>query len=310
MNYNPKYLLDRKGNPNGKKYIVESKEDGLRGFIICKSDPIGYLCMKVYAYTSSGIKVINAKKLTTIVDKAWKDIKKIKELKQGFVLDGEFLCSNWNDSNSAVKTQTYNPELAKALTFKTWTVIPYSDWKARKCGLAEIYRKVLLDSVIKAIDSNKITRTSYNVYQILTDKIVQRDMKVAIGFSKEGLVIKEYDGLYEFKKCRTWMKLKPYFEADMKIIDAEEECDKHGIPKNALGAVIVKGIIDGKKIKTRCGGGYKRKERIDLWKQHKQGKLVGKIIEMKHEGVTINNAVRFPRFYRMRTDKKVAGKNN
>lgn len=313
LNYQPRFLLDRKGNPNGKRYLVEDKEDGLRGFIIVRPHDAG---VYVEAYTSSGVKVVNAKKLRDVIRKAWlsKAFSQTKSwighpCREGFVLDGEFLCKNWNDSNSAVKTQEYIEELASKLVFKTWTVIPLPDWDRRKCRLTEIERKSLLTTVVEAIDSKKITQSKYQQYNVLTDAIVQRDLKVAVGLGKEGLVIKERDGLYLFKKCRGWMKLKPYYEADMTIIDAEEEKSKAGKLKNSLGAVIVKGVIDNKKIKTRVGGGYKRKDRIDLWKMHKKGKLVGKVIEMKHEGLTINNALRFPRFTRMRWDKEKAGNN-
>jgi hypothetical protein len=65
----------------------------------------------------------------------------------------------------------------------------------------------------------------------------------------------------------------------------------------------LKGIIDGKKVKTRCGGGFKDHERESLWKMHKAGKLVGKIVEIEHEGLTRKNAVRFPQFRRLHPEK-------
>lgn len=230
---------------------------------------------------------------------------------KSFVLDGEFICKNWNDSNSAVKTQTYDEQLAKNLGIRVFDIIPLDDWNGKSCDIPLIVRKQWLEKIVKRIASKTIILHSYEAYDKLQlkDSFVQAHLQAAVKRGAEGIVIKEMDGLYEFKKCRTWMKLKPYLEADMKIVGAEEECDKHGSPKNSLGALVVSGMINGKKIKTNVGGGYTRKQRIDFWKDHKKGKLIGKIIEMKHEGVTVNNAVRFPRFARLRWDKDKAGDN-
>ena len=293
MNYNPKYLLDRKGNPTGtkyqnliKSYIVEDKEDGLRGFIfVCPVAGRGGLGNKVTveSYTSGGVAIPNAKFISQAIKKAWIEISDGEtNLRRGFVLDGEFTCKNWNDSNSAVKTQTFTEELAQGLQFKTWDIIPWADWSIRECGLSQDRRKLLLWKVYKVIkkQTDKIIYQPYERYNSLSlkDSHVQAHLQAAVKRGAEGIVIKEMHGLYLFKKCRVWMKLKPYLEADMTIIGAEEECDKNGKPKNSLGALVVKGVIDGKKIKTNVGGGYKRKERIDLWKLHKKGKLIGRVL--------------------------------
>lgn len=307
LEFQEKYLKDRKGKHLNEKYIAEVKKDGLRGIILVVRE--GDECV-VKAYTSNGVRVVNARPICTAIAKilstakAWQrtydDYYKKFYLKDGFVLDGEFFYKDWNTTNSIVMTETKHP-LADKLVLHVFDIVPIADWKAKKCFDLDLGdRKRLVSQACGAIGSPKVKSYKYRLFNWIDIIRVTDLLNEAMGEGHEGVMLKRYDGLYKFKKTKDWLKVKPVYTDDLVIVDAEI-----GTKRNSkrLGALIVAGKIKGKSIKTKVGGGYTDKQREDLWKQHKKGKLVGLTAEVSYDCITSGNAVRFPRFVRLRLDK-------
>ncbi len=61
--------------------------------------------------------------------------------------------------------------------------------------------------------------------------------KSAIENKYEGIMIKDPDAAYECKRSIAWLKLKPFIEVSLEVVDLEE-----GTGRNAgrLGAIILK----------------------------------------------------------------------
>ena len=97
------------------------------------------------------------------------------------------------------------------------------------------------------------------------------------------------------------MKVKPFIEVSLTVIDTEE-----GTGRNAgkLGALIVEGKDSGKFIKTNVGSGLTDTDRETYWTA--RDKLVGQIVEVRADAITQNQdakdewSLRFPRFLRFR----------
>jgi DNA ligase 1 len=98
-----------------------------------------------------------------------------------------------------------------------------------------------------------------------------------------------------------WLKVKPFIEVSLTVIDTEE-----GTGRNAgkLGALIVEGEDSGKFIRTNVGSGLSDADRESYWKDRE--KLIGQVVEVRADAVTQNQDVtdeyslRFPRFLRFR----------
>ena len=107
--------------------------------------------------------------------------------------------------------------------------------------------------------------------------------------------IKDLDSPYECKRTDSWMKMKPFIEVSLNIVECEE-----GTGKNVgkLGAFVCEGIDDGKKIRVNVGSGFSDDERDDYWKN--RDKLIGDVVEVRADAVTKNQngdySLRFPRF--------------
>ena len=114
-------------------------------------------------------------------------------------------------------------------------------------------------------------------------------------------MVKPITGTYECKRSVLWLKVKPFIEVSLTVIDTEE-----GTGRNAgkLGALIVEGKDDGKFIKTNVGSGLTDADRESFWKA--KDKLIGQIVEVRADAITQNQdtkdtwSLRFPRFLRFR----------
>lgn len=286
--------LEYKGKfpPKAKFMYAEFKKDGLRGF-----------AYKGKMYTYSGVRVVNAPKIEAA-------LKFIPKTMANNVMDGEFFYKNCRTTLGIVKTQTPDHALRDKLQFFAFDFISMKEWKKhkgtvplkrRKTNLYVALHKMGIRFIKKYGDKKEKPIKMFMATTIAaTDEAVQKFHKAACASGHEGTMIKDPNSVYSFRKNRDWQKLKPYRESDMKIIKVKEGKGKH---KGRLGGVRVKGLIDGVKVETFCGGGFKDHERGKYWKLHKKGKLIGKIVEMKHEGITKNKAVRFPGFRRMHPEK-------
>jgi DNA ligase-1 len=125
--------------------------------------------------------------------------------------------------------------------------------------------------------------------------------KLCIDRGFEGIMVKPVGGIYECRRSVGWLKVKPFIEVSLKVVDVEE-----GTGRNAgkLGALVVEGTDMDKFIKTNVGSGLTDTDRETFWKA--KDKLIGQIVEVRADAITQNQdttnewSLRFPRFLRFR----------
>jgi DNA ligase-1 len=110
------------------------------------------------------------------------------------------------------------------------------------------------------------------------------------------------DSPYECKRSTAWLKLKPFIEVSLEVVNVEE-----GTGRNVgrLGAFVCAGNDDGKRIKVNVGSGFSDSNRDSFWASHVESdNIVGQIVEVRADAVTQNQdgsySLRFPRFLRFR----------
>jgi len=122
---------------------------------------------------------------------------------------------------------------------------------------------------------------------------------MAIAGGYEGIMLKDADAGYKCKRSVAWLKLKPFIEVSLEVIDVEE-----GTGKNIgrLGAIVCQGVDDGKTIQVNVGSGFSDSDRDGYWIS--RDSLLGQIVEVRADAVTQNQdgtySLRFPRFLRFR----------
>jgi DNA ligase-1 len=115
-------------------------------------------------------------------------------------------------------------------------------------------------------------------------------------------MIKDLNAPYECKRSTAWLKLKPFIEVSLEVVNVEE-----GTGRNVgrLGAFVCSGIDDGKAIAVNVGSGFSDSNRDSFWASHVElDNIVGSIVEVRADAVTQNQdgsySLRFPRFLRFR----------
>lgn len=248
----------------------------------------------------------------------------IKKLAPGmpFVLDGEFIayafntsnktCAKYKDGNwkftyalSMVKNEsTTAQEVTEHLRYYIWDIVDYEYFiTAGVKGKAETLeqRKVKLTALFNRMDQK------FNNIEMLPNTVLHNHGELSAYFKRlraqgeEGLMVKNLDAVYEFKRSKNLLKLKEFFDADLMIVGAEEGSGKY---EGLLGALHVSSACG--KIKCKVGSGFNDEERAELWVEHLAGRLNGNVATITYQEITKDGSLRFPTFNHIRFDKTEA----
>jgi DNA ligase-1 len=276
------------GGPLPRPMWVEPKFDGLRGVIILPTRASG---IPGRALTRTGMDVPNA----TFIGK---ELGGSAEF-EGMVLDGEFLATNWNYTQSIVKTQTIHPH-AHTLQFHVFDLLSIVEWEHRCCVRPLELRYADLARRIDNYDAERVKLVPHVV--VNDEEQVRFCMKKLCEAGYEGAMLKDPTAKYLFKKTDVWLKVKPFFEADLRITGLVEGRGKY---KGSLGALEVAGTVEWKGqqlgIMGEVGTGFDDATRKRLWEAGEQCK--GCFVEVEFQEITEDGKMRFPSFRRLREDK-------
>ncbi len=274
---------------SGKK-IVERKLDGVRCLTV-----IDHEQRTVTQYTRNGKVLENFKHVTEYLEKF------IDEFGRSFVLDGEIMSSSFQDLMKQVHRKD-NVEAGDAV-LNLFDIVPLVEFKQGKSVMGQRRRSQFLKNFENIFnDSGFITIVPQREFDldVFTDEIEFRDyMKEMVAAGYEGIMIKDPDAKYECKRTTNWLKMKPFIEVSLTITEVEEGTGRNS---GRLGAVVCKGIDDGKEILVNVGSGFTDSDRTDYWIA--RDTLPGQIVEVRADAVTQNQdgsySLRFPRFIRFR----------
>mgnify|MGYP003335501940 CR=1 FL=1 len=121
--------------------------------------------------------------------------------------------------------------------------------------------------------------------------------KRALDEGYEGLMIKPIKEGYKCKRSHAWLKIKPFIEVTLKVVELEEGTGKN---EGLLGALVVEGEDDGKFFRLNVGSGLTDENREQIWEN--QDKVIGQLVEIRADAATQSQdaddvwSLRFPRF--------------
>jgi len=248
-----------------------------------------------------------------------KYVQKVRAL--GLILDCEFLSQMhpWeehvriiNEKDAEVPPE-FSPHAFDALTLEEWDSV---DQGWCKCPPYEERHKRMKEYF------PEITLPYSECWEVESLDDVYEEVLCGPGVggvgSGEGLILRipgcgYKHGRVTFNECSAW-KLKPVFTMDGVVIDykpmkrsmAAPEVDAFGhthrpkhvdstVEVDMLGAIRVETAYG----KFWCGTGFTHEQRIELWNDAEEGKLIGRHAEI----ACIDKGGLFPRFVRWRNDK-------
>ena len=268
--------------------LVEYKYDGVRVIAIVKNS-------KATLYSRNGKIFHNFPHIESALSKAKYN---------NTVFDGEVM----SDDFQALMKQVYRKSGAKTddAYLALFDMLPLKEFNKGKSKLNSLARKEELNNlsntfedVIKLVDYEIINFDNESGQKKFSDM-----NKEALDKGFEGLMIKPNDNFYECKRSHAWLKIKPFIEVTLKIVDIQEGTGKH---EGKLGAFHVEGDDDGKFFSLSVGSGLTDDDREKFWAA--KDKLIGRLVEIRADAVTQSIegehfSLRFPRFKNFRGFKE------
>lgn len=219
----------------------------------------------------------------------------------GFVLDGEVMGNSFNELMKQARRKT-DVESSDSV-FYAFDILPLADFRQGFWNAQQHKRSATLEEMRPVFD--KMTSVQLLPYIVVDlDTAEGKDQfhrycKDMVDSGKEGVMIKSMDAPYESRRGNFWLKYKPVYTYDLKVVAVEE-----GTGKNVgkMGALVCEGTEDGKFIRVNVGSGFTDAQREDYWVN--QNFVIGRIAEIAADAITQNQnssySLRFPRFNRFR----------
>ena len=275
----------------GKK-LIEVKLDGVRVITIVRTDG------RVDMFSRNGKELANFPTITEQISAVVKKDPPPYDL----VLDGEVMSSSFQDLMKQVHRKS--DVQSNDAILNLFDVIPLENFEQ---GVWDKTQSDRSDMVYYWHKKNKdmlpnVTVVGHELVDLDTGAGQQRYKEInaqAVAGGYEGIMIKDPLAGYECKRSVAWLKLKPFIEVSLEVIDVEE-----GTGRNVgrLGAIVCQGVDDGKTIRVNVGSGFSDSDRDSYWAS--RDSLLGQIVEVRADAVTQNQdgtySLRFPRFLRFR----------
>jgi len=269
----------------GKK-IIEVKLDGMRVITIVYPDG------RVDQYSRNGKELLNFDVIKNQI------AKHAKFFKQPVVLDGEVMSSSFQDlmkqahRKSDVQTNDAILNLFDILTLPEFQQgVGYDVQINRSIALKSWYEPIA-DHMPNVTVVGQETVDLDTVQGCARFKMINTQ---AVAGGYEGIMIKSLDAVYECKRGRAWLKLKPFIEVSLTVTNIEEGTGKN---EGRLGNLICEGTDDGRDIVVSVGSGFSDELRESIWANIPG--TIGQVVEVRADAVTQNQngtySLRFPRF--------------
>ena len=274
---------------SGKK-LIEVKLDGVRVITIVYPDG------RVDQFSRNGKELINfeliKEQISIVAD----------SFTEPMILDGEVMSSSFQDLMKQVHRKS--DVKANDAVLNLFDILTLKDFNQ---GVARVPQLARSEQLIEWFESKKdqlpnVSVLHHEVINISEPEGAKRFKEInqrAIEGGYEGIMIKDINAPYQCKRTSHWLKQKPFIEVSLEITDVEE-----GTGRNVgrLGAVVCRGVDDGREIIVNVGSGFTDSDRDVFW--NSRDTLSGQIVEVRADAVTRNQdgtySLRFPRFLRFR----------
>jgi DNA ligase-1 len=218
------------------------------------------------------------------------------------VLDGEIMSASFQDLMKQIHRKS-DVESTDAV-LNLFDIITLREFQAGRGLHRQIDRTVSLQAWHSQFADHmpNITVVGQELVNLDTEQGQIRFKQInsdAVAGGYEGIMIKDPNAVYECKRSVAWLKLKPFIEVSLEVVDVEEGTGRN---QGRLGALVCSGEDDGRRITVNCGSGFSDDNRTVYWLA--RNRLVGQIVEVRADAVTQNQdgtySLRFPRFLRFR----------
>jgi DNA ligase-1 len=273
----------------GRK-LIEVKLDGVRVITIVYPDG------RVDMFSRNGKELVNFPHITEQFAAI------ANTLAEPWVYDGEIMSGSFQDLMKQVHRKS--DVKANDAVLHLFDCIPLKDFEQEKWNATQQFRSHHLKEFMSHHQSelSNVSMVGQELVDLDTEEGQARFKEInaqAVAGGYEGIMIKDPTAGYECKRSVAWLKLKPFIEVSLEVVDVEE-----GTGRNVgrLGAIVCQGVDDEKTIRVNVGSGFSDSDRDIFWTS--RDSLLGQVVEVRADAVTQNQdgtySLRFPRFLRFR----------
>ncbi|MFA5706717.1 MAG: hypothetical protein WDA41_10220 [Candidatus Neomarinimicrobiota bacterium] len=214
------------------------------------------------------------------------------------VFDGEAMGSDWNESNSVLMS-TKSRKDQQNITYHIFDIVNLEEWFKRECTDTFADRRITLQAVLSpeavanaaqhfslSLTPGVIVNNDGELYQTYVERLDE---------GHEGVMVKELDAPYAFKRGSNMKKLKPSTTYEGVVVGwYEGRLDTKRAGKvGGLEVMLANGVI------TRVGGGFSDLELREI--EESGDHWSGRVVECEAQPpLTDDGKMRFPRYIRQR----------
>jgi DNA ligase-1 len=282
---------NHEGKLSGKK-LVEVKLDGVRVITVVWPDG------RVLQFSRNGKELVNFEHIKEQFSKVTEN----GSFTEPWVFDGEVMSSSFQDLMKQVHRK--DNVAASDAVLHLFDGMSLKDFEAGYCATKQSDRS---QDVFAWVDCYRhqlpnVMALNHEVVDLDTpdgQKYFKEINQRAVDGGYEGIMIKDPNAIYECKRTTSWLKLKPFIEVSLEVVNVEE-----GTGRNVgrLGALVCEGNDDNRHIRVNVGSGFSDSDRDTFW--NSRNDVLGRIVEVRADAVTQNQdgsySLRFPRFLHFR----------
>jgi DNA ligase-1 len=235
------------------------------------------------------------------------DMKKMRDnVGYDFVLDGEAFASDFTETMNSKKAGN---DVAKGnLRFHAFFLMPLNDWLAQSTKITMRQNRIALSKIIDEAGCKKILITNGREVKSYADMVAYCNEVIDV-HGQEGLILKNWDAVYQWDRSMDWCKIKRFYDVDARIVAWYQ-----GKPKSRLqgtcGGITVEGRDEhGREFRCNVGSGFSDEVRADIAEnfdsKYKHQTAVITYQEMSKAKDAKFFSLRFPVYNHVRDDKFV-----
>lgn len=248
--------------------------------------------------------------LTGLFDDEMQRLAKYLQVLEGpewseIVVDCEAFASDFTETINAKKGG--NDAAKAAMRLRVFFIMPLAHWKAQQTNITMRENRARVSKALGAIDAQKLLLTEGREVSDYQDMVNYCNEVIDV-HKQEGLIVKNWDAVYQWDRTIDWCKVKRFYDVDARVTGFYMGRKKSRLEKTVGGLVVEGRDESGKPFRTKVGSGFSDKDRDhirDNWHLYDGSTAVITYQEMSlAKGETIY-ALRFPTIKQLLRDDKV-----
>lgn len=178
-----------------------------------------------------------------------------------FVIDGESFA---NDFTQTINAKKEGNQVAKdALRLRAFFLMPLTDWIAQKTDITMRQNRERLALLLKSTGATRIEISAGREVKDYADMVAYCNEVIDV-HGQEGLILKNWESVYQWDRSMDWCKVKRMWDVDARIVGWYKGKPKSRL-QNTCGGITVEGRDEhGREFRCNVGSGFSDEVRNDI----------------------------------------------